>query len=201
MRSILILLTMLACVVLAAAAVVWSGIYNVSARVPHWAITHRFMETVRDRSIAVHSEGVHLPQLKDPKLLEVGARHFHAMCRLCHGAPGYAPSEFAKGLYPSPPDLTAGEVQREWGDAEIYWVIDNGIKMTGMPAFGSTHSPDELLGIVALMRRLHTLAPEEYSSLVGTEAHKEEGESHRHQGSKREGETGPAAPNHGKHQH
>jgi hypothetical protein len=73
--------------------------------------------------------------------------------------------------------------------------------MTGMPAFGSTHSPDELLGIVALMKRVHTLTPEEYLSLVAKEGLQEEGEGHRHGGSKGKGNTGLATPDQEKHDH
>lgn len=147
---------------------VWSGSYNVAATVPHWKITHWFLEKVREQSIAAHSQGISLPPLTEQKLIHIGFKNYHAMCQFCHGAPGYSRTEIAQGLYPSPPELTSGNVLKEQNNAELYWVIKNGIKMTGMPAFGPTHTEDELWGIVAFVNTLPTLKAEEYDGLVKT---------------------------------
>src|SRR5215469_2606762 len=88
-----------------AAGVVWSGVYNVAADEPHWPITFRLMETVRDRSIAVRAEHLSVPDLNDPKLVLKGAGQYAAMCTGCHLAPGMHDSEIRPGLYPQPPDL------------------------------------------------------------------------------------------------
>ena len=175
MKKILGLLAMVVVLVCGVAAFLWSGAYNVAANVPHWTITHWFLEQVKDRSISAHSKGIPVPFLKEPKLLERGFNHYHPMCRLCHGAPGYDRSEFAKGLYPSPTDLTSGNVQREWTDAEIYWIIKNGLKLTAMPAFGVTHDNDELWGMVAFLRHLPNLQAKEYLATVkASEEHQRE---------------------------
>jgi mono/diheme cytochrome c family protein len=60
-------------------------------------------------------------------------------------------------------------VQRDLSDAELFWVAKNGLKMTGMPSFGKTHTDEQLWGIVAFVRRLPNLAPEEYGAMVKTE--------------------------------
>jgi mono/diheme cytochrome c family protein len=166
MKKILGLLAMVVVLACGVAAFLWSGTYNVAANVPHWTITHWFLEQVKDRSISAHSKGITVPPLKEPKLLERGFNHYHPMCRLCHGAPGFDRNEFAKGLYPSTPDLTSGNVQREWNDAELYWIIKNGLKLTGMPAFGVTHGNDELWGMVAFLRDLPNLQAKEYVAMV-----------------------------------
>jgi hypothetical protein len=164
------------------AVFVWSGSYNVAADVPHWKITHWFLEKVREQSISSHSRGIYVLSLKDPKLIEIGLRHYHSMVRLCHNAPGYPQTEIAKGLNPSPPDLTGKDI--EWGsEAELYWVIKNGIKMTGMPAFGPTHSEDELWGVAAFLEKLPNLKPEEYKTMVkaaGLHGEEEDGHPHGH---------------------
>src|SRR4030042_1201398 len=80
------------------AAFVWWGGYNVAAIVPHWKITRWFLEEVRERSISSHSKGVVVPSLRDPKLIEIGLRHYHSMCRLCHNAPGYSQTAITQGL-------------------------------------------------------------------------------------------------------
>jgi mono/diheme cytochrome c family protein len=162
---------------------VWRGGYNVAATVPHWKITHWFLEKVRERSISTHSKGIVVPPLNNPKLIEAGFRNYHEMCRLCHGAPGYSQTEIARGLYPSPPDLTKEESVKGRKDAQFYWIIQNGIKMTGMPAFGSTHEEQELWGIVAFLRRLPGLKPEEYRAMLkaaGIHGEREDDHHHSH---------------------
>jgi mono/diheme cytochrome c family protein len=177
MKFFLVFLIIFGLLIAAVAAFVWSGSYNIAASVPHWKITHWFLEKVRERSITSHSKGITVPSLNNPKLVETGFKNYHEMCRLCHGAPGYSRTEIAKGLYPGPPELTKRDEERP-SDAKVYWVIKNGIKMTGMPAFGPTHSEDELLGIVAFLKRLPNLKPEEYRSLVKAAGLDKEKEDH-----------------------
>jgi len=152
----------------------WSGLYNIGATEPHWPLTEWFIEKVRDRSIAAHSSDLRLPLREDPSYVAAGVSHYDGMCRFCHGAPGRAPYEFARGLYPVPPPILSAQVQGR-PDAELYWIVENGIKMTGMPAFGPTHETDDLLGIVALVRLLPGLSPQEYADLARTSAPHEHG--------------------------
>jgi mono/diheme cytochrome c family protein len=163
------------------AAFVWLGIYDVAASGSHWGITVWIIEKVRDRSIAVRSKAIPTPPLDDPKLVAEGFGHYHALCRLCHSAPCYSQVEIAKGLNPEPPDLVSDEEVKWRGDAQLYWVIKNGIKMTGMPAFGPTHSEYELWGIVAFIKRLPNLKAEEYNAMVKAAIFPEGGDiSHHH---------------------
>ncbi|MCJ7783025.1 MAG: cytochrome c, partial [Desulfobacterales bacterium] len=165
MKIFLAFLVVLCLLVGGIAVFVWWGGYNVAATVPHWKVTRWFLEEVRERSISSHSKGVDVPSSKDPKLIEIGLRHYHSMRRLCHNAPGCAQTEITQGLNPRPPDFTRKEIG--WGsEAELCWVIKNGIKMTGMPAFGPTHSEDELWGVVAFLKKLPSLKPEEYKAMV-----------------------------------
>jgi len=147
----------------------WSGIYDIAATEPHWDVTASLINTLRDRSITAHSEGIQVPNLNNPRYRDA-AGHYHGMCRLCHGAPGAHTNEFSKGLYPSPPDLTSGAVQDTRSVAEIYWIVKHGIKMTGMPAFGPTHDETELWGLVALVQALPRMSEEAYSGEVDRQA-------------------------------
>ncbi len=183
MKLFLILLVILGFLIAAGAVLVWSGSYNIAATVPHWKVTHLFLEEVRERSISAHSRGIIVPSLINPKLIEAGFRNYHEMCRLCHGAPGYSQTEIAKGLYPPPPDLTKEESVKDRNDAQFYWVIKNGIKMTGMAAFGPTHKEQELWGIVAFLKKLPSLKPEEYKAMVraaGLHGEREDDHPHSH---------------------
>jgi mono/diheme cytochrome c family protein len=144
---------------------IWSGVYDVAATVPHWTLTKLLLEGIREQSVAYHSKGIQPPSLEDPQMISSGFEHFHTTCRLCHGAPGTRSLEFASGMNPSPPDLKSIEVQEE-SDGELYWIVKNGIKMTGMPAFGPTHNEKQLWEIVAFLRQLPDLTPGDYRSMV-----------------------------------
>jgi hypothetical protein len=158
--------TVIVVIILGGAILVWSGIFNVAADVPHYKLTFWILDEARERSVASHSRGIVPLSLKGQKLVSVGFPQNHEMCRLCHGAPGLHRLEFAEGLYPSPPSLASDDVQRDLSDAELFWVVKNGLKMTGMPAFGNTHTEEQLWGIIAFLRRLPNLAPEEYGAMV-----------------------------------
>ena len=144
----------------------WSGMYNIAATEPHWTVTSSLIRILRDRSIEVHSKGIQAPNLNDPKLKQIAFPHYHDMCRFCHGAPGYSPEEFALGLYPFPPKMTSGYIQKMFRDIEIFWIVKHGIKMTGMPAFGHTHTEEQMWGLVALAEEIPRMSAEQYEELV-----------------------------------
>ncbi len=182
MKACVTVLVLLAIVSLGVAFYFFTGRYNVAATSPHWDITLEILEMVRNQSIRRYSESVSVPQsLDDPKLREIGFHHYHEMCRLCHGAPGYERTEFARGLYPSPPHLASEAIQKEWSDAKLYWIVDNGLKMTGMPSFGVTHSEKQMWGIIAFLKLLPSLKPDEYRSMVESAA-KETNQGEHHHG-------------------
>ncbi len=157
----------------------YTGRYNVGAIAPHSKITTWILEEARDRSIHFHSREIEAPSLKESKLVKDGFKEYHEMCRQCHGAPGRQPAEFAQGLYPKPPDLTSKEM-KEFSEGELYWVVKNGIKMTGMPAFGPTHEENELWGIVAFLRNLPKLGTGEYEAMAKSAGRTREDREHRH---------------------
>jgi len=182
MKYLLTIAIVLAVFTVGAVLYVWSGIYNIAATEPHWSFTSSFIETLRDRSIALRSKNIQAPNLDDPKLKQAAFPHYHEMCRLCHGAPGYPPEEFARGLYPSPPIMTSGNIQKEFSEAEIYWIVKHGIKMTGMSAFGPTHKGEELWGLVALAKEIPEMSPEQYQEQVEEMGLEEEmARGHKHQ--------------------
>ncbi len=145
-----------------------SGSINVSARVPHWDITVEAIEVLRDRSIIVHSRDVTTPPMEDPALAPKGAALYHEACLHCHGAPGISADPFSQGLYPAPANLLSGSIQNEWKDAQLYWIVENGLKLTGMPAFGSTYEKEEIAAVIAFVRRLPKISPGEYEQMAGS---------------------------------
>jgi mono/diheme cytochrome c family protein len=82
------------------------------------------------------------------------------MCVTCHGAPGIAPDELAQGLNPQAPELAQSTTDLSPG--EMFLIIKDGIKMTGMPAWGTSHSDSAIWAMVVFLQRLQTLTPETY---------------------------------------
>jgi mono/diheme cytochrome c family protein len=142
----------------------YSGVYDVAATSPHLAATRWLLDLTRDRSIRARARGITVPPLDDSTLVELGAGHYHEMCVDCHGAPGVDRGDIGQGLYPRPPHLD--HAVRDWSDAELYWIVRNGIKLTGMPAFGPTHDERALWGIVAFIRKLPDMKPTDYKRMV-----------------------------------
>ena len=143
--------------------VMFSGVIDVGATNRHNALTQFVLSTTMDNSVKRHAKGIKAPPLDDPKMVMDGFRHYREMCVGCHLAPGINSSEIRKGLTPEPPKLQ--EAVDEWQPNELFWVIKNGVKMTGMPAWGPTHSDEKIWGIVAFLEKLPHMTAEQYKEM------------------------------------
>ena len=152
---------------------VFSGGYDIGADTPHWEMTRKFMEVVRDRSIEARAKQLEPPDLQGEDLILKGAGQYAAMCVNCHLAPGQADSEIRPGLYPKPPNLSEQRVDPK----TAFWVIKHGLKMTGMPAWGLGHDDATLWSIVAFVSKLPGMSEEHYKDLVARAPPDEEMES------------------------
>jgi mono/diheme cytochrome c family protein len=76
-------------------------------------------------------------------------------------------------MRPEPPHLT--EAASEWSAEEIYWIVEKGVKMSGMPAFGERHEPKGITALTAFVTRLPGLSPEDYRALTSGGAQTTEG--------------------------
>ncbi|BEV15770.1 c-type cytochrome [Herbaspirillum sp. DW155] len=147
------LLAGLALILLGAAAVlVWSGAYNVSAVTQHWSPVFKLMEYAMRQSVHRHAQQIVTPALDAPDMATAGARHYERFCVQCHGAPGRAPDTAALSMQPVPGPLSAAA--RKWQLRELYWIVSNGIKMTGMPAWQAHLSEQERWEVVAYLRTM-----------------------------------------------
>lgn len=143
----------------------FSGFYNVAAGSPDTPVTSWFFRTVSDRSIRAHARGIVVPPLNDPGMVEKGFEEYEEMCATCHGAPGRSRSATGQGLNPAPPDLVSDRVSR-LTDAELFWIVKNGIRRTGMPAYGPTHGDPVLWSLVAFVRKMQGMTAEQYSAMA-----------------------------------
>ncbi len=153
-------------IALAAIGFAYSGFYNVGASSSHVGIVPWLLSTTSDASIERHARVVETPDLDDEALVLAGINDFNSMCIGCHGAPGIDPEAVGQGLNPLAPDLA--EEAAELTPAELFWVTKNGIKMTGMPAWGATHGDDAIWPVVAFMTRLPDLDAAGYQSLLAS---------------------------------
>jgi mono/diheme cytochrome c family protein len=160
------------------AALVYFGAFDVSADVPHSPVIYKLLESARQRSIEVRSADIAVPPLDDEKMVAEGAEHYDAMCTGCHLAPGAPDTELRRGLYPQPPKLA--EV-RGLPPARAFWAIKHGIKLTAMPAWGTTHDNAAIWNIVAFLQKLPDLTPEQYQALTAAAGHDHEGHEHGHE--------------------
>ena len=138
------------------------GMYDVGADTPHWNITRKLIEVVRDRSIAARARNVEVPDLRDEQLVLKGAGQYAAMCANCHLAPEQQDSEIRPGLYPRPPNLTEQRIDPK----TVFWVTKHGLKMSGMPAWGVGHDDETIWSIVAFVGKLPGLSAEHYKDMV-----------------------------------
>ncbi len=192
--------------VLGAIGFAYSGIYDVSAGSSHSGFFNWLLTATSRASIKRRAAGIVVPDLDDEALKIAGINDFAAMCAGCHGAPGQEPDAAGLGLNPRPPDLA--ESAKRMTPAELFWVTKNGIKMTGMPAWGVTHDDASIWPVVAFMTALPSLDEAGYRALLdsakGAGHHAQEGSneggSHTHNGDS----ANAAAPDHGEsteHEH
>lgn len=143
---------------------IFAGVYNIGADVPHLKPVYWLLEAVRDRSIAIRARGIVPPaDFHDPKRIAAGAGLYAEMCTGCHLAPGMEKTEMSQGLYPSAPEFAQGF---DLSPAESFWVVKHGIKLSAMPAWGRTHSDDLIWDMVAFARTLPALTPAQYQAIL-----------------------------------
>lgn len=161
----------LAAMAAAALLVSYSGVITIAASSGHWAITDWFLHWTMQNSVRTHAflQGEKHPIARDGRLVSA-AGHFAAACSSCHGAPGVRPSPVMQKATPPAPDLTRLDPEK-YSDRELFYILTHGVKMTGMPAWGSAHPrPDEVRRMVAFVRALRTMTPDQYRALSGEAA-------------------------------
>ncbi|MGD9924744.1 MAG: c-type cytochrome [Pseudorhodoplanes sp.] len=165
-RQALIWITLTITVLLLAAALLTvSGLYSVAASRGHFPWTSWLLKVGMHRSVATHSLLVGSPpRLSDDNLVRLGAGHFHGGCVPCHGGPGKRSNPIVYHMLPPPPELS--RVVQDWSDKELFWIVRNGIKYTGMPAWVALKRDDEVWAVVAFLRALPKLGAQDYRKLT-----------------------------------
>ncbi len=141
----------------------------VASRILHGGLSARATPTrleiflarnVRHLAIPARARATPNPVRISPENLREARLHFADHCATCHANDGRGSTEIGQGLFPKPPDLRAPETQK-LSDGELFWIIENGVRFTGMPAFSSHGEQDDSWELVLFIRHLPQLTPEE----------------------------------------
>jgi mono/diheme cytochrome c family protein len=98
-------------------------------------------------------EGIPPPPTNLQASVEEGDKLYATDCSMCHGPDGHTATDAGRWMYPRAADLTASGVQ-QYSDRELFWVVKNGIRFSGMPAFGKVESDEHIWNLVHYVRTL-----------------------------------------------
>ena len=175
MRSFLtVVLVCIVVVIGGAVGYSFSGLQDVSAATPDNPALGWFLHNTFENSIKRDIAAVTVPaDLETAANVRAGAMRYNEECIYCHGAPGQEPTGLAKGLNPPPPSLLAAE--RTNGPARMFWIIKNGVRMSGMPAWGKSFDDAKIWSLAAFLHQKHGISQEDYDALVKSEEPKSGG--------------------------
>jgi mono/diheme cytochrome c family protein len=157
-----ILLGVVVVIALIAAAAVSVLHGGVSARVNPSALEIMMAREVRHMAIPKSARKLQNLAANTPENLHDARLHFADHCAICHANDGSCDTPFGRNLYPKPPDLRR-DLTQKLTDGEIFWIIENGVRFTGMPAFGGGGhgSEEDSWKLVRFIRHLPQLTAEE----------------------------------------
>jgi len=122
----------------------------------------------RLRAMAIPGEYANLnnPVLANDESIQKGMAHFADHCASCHANDGSGDAEMGKGLFPPPPDMRQAATQ-ELGDGALFYIIEHGVRFTGMPAWstGTPEGEEASWHLVNFIRQLPRLTPEQVEAM------------------------------------
>jgi cytochrome c553 len=165
MKKRTIFLLVAAAVLAGGAAFGWMTIRRgFSARDNPSAIEAIVARTARKLSIPAPMRDAKNPFTPTPEFLSEARAHFADHCATCHGNDGSGKTEIGQNLYPKAPDMRQLETQN-LTDGQIYSMIHNGIRLTGMPAWGGPGDDDDSWKLVLFIRHLPQMNPQEMKEM------------------------------------
>jgi len=164
-RGPLLLLIFVVALGLVAAAAVSILHDGLSARAAPSALETAIARTARKMAAPSGAHNRKNPLPDSPEVQREARLHFADHCAICHGNDGSGDTMLGHGLYPKPPDLRADQTQK-LSDGDVFWIIQNGVRLTGMPAFGGAgsehdHDVEDSWKLVRFIRHLPALTPAE----------------------------------------
>ena len=167
-RSIweLIVLSLMVAVTLGILAGAYFVLAGVSARPEPSGLETVIARTVRNLAIGWHSGHPANPVPNSEEAIAEARAHFSDHCASCHANDGSGDTEIGRGLYPRSPDMRLSATQN-LEDHELFYIIENGIRLTGMPAWGTgtKAGEEESWRLVRFIRHLPHITPEEIEQM------------------------------------
>ena len=121
--------------------------------------------TIRGRAIPSRYKTMTNPVSTTPEVIHEGMAHWADHCATCHANNGSGDTMYGKTMYPHPPDMRQKDTQ-EMSDGELYYTINNGVRLSGMPAFGDPGDDDvDSWKLVAFIRHLPRLTDAEETEM------------------------------------
>ncbi len=123
--------------------------------------------TIRNIAIGRQARGLTNPVERTPEIIAGGRAHFADHCATCHANDGSGNTTIGKGLYPKVPDMRLARTQ-DLSDAQLFYIIENGVRMTGMPAWGTGQASGESASwhLVHFIRHLPELSEPELEEMA-----------------------------------
>jgi len=148
--------------VVAAAVLAYVRVTGLSAQAKPSEAETGLARAVRSFAISGSNRSRTNPVPRSEAAVRAGLEHFADHCAVCHGNDGAGATNFGRGMFPPSPDLRA-EPTQGMTDGELFYIIENGVRFTGMPAFatGSVEGEEESWKLVHFIRRLPRLAEAE----------------------------------------
>jgi mono/diheme cytochrome c family protein len=135
--------------------------HGFSARTEPMLVEKALATTIRGRAIPSRYKTMKNPVAATPEVIHEGMAHWADHCTACHANNGSGDTMYGKTMYPRPPDMRQKDTQ-EMSDGELYYTIKNGVRLSGMPAFGDPGDDDlDSWKLVAFIRHLPTLSDQE----------------------------------------
>jgi mono/diheme cytochrome c family protein len=170
MRILAVIGALAIIVAIGASVFFFGGFYSVAGTAEDSGVVTWAQNRVRTASIDRHAQDQPPSSINEAASVQAGAKAFAAQgCPTCHGGPGVSWAKFSEGLHPDPPDLK--EVVGDISPAQLFWVVKNGINMTGMPSFAQAGAKDEeIWSIVAFLKKLPSVSEADYKAWTNSEA-------------------------------
>lgn len=202
-RTRVLLLLALAFVILVVAGAVVVVRRGFSARDQPSAPETYVARTARRLAVPSNAKNEKNPFTSSPELMAEARAHFADHCAICHANNGSGNTEIGRNLYPKAPDMRLPQTQN-LTDGELYYTIHNGIRLTGMPAWGTEVKDDDSWKLALFIRHLPQLTPEEAGEMErlnpkGPEERQEELEEQQFLNEGQPGHQAPKPPTHDHH--
>ena len=150
---------------LGAAAMTLTSLRGFSTRSEPSLAEHLVTRAARRWAVPRQERETANPVPFSPEVWAAARAHFADHCASCHGNDGRGDTEIGRNLYPKAPDMRRQDTQR-LADGELYWIIENGVRLTGMPAWGDGSGTDlDTWKLVHFIRHLSDLTAEQLSEM------------------------------------